>query len=54
MEIIHANVVTTKTSKYITGDPKLVYQAMQSTRYLSKHLFDVFDPMIERKGFFAH
>ena len=32
---------TVKTRKNITGGPKLVYQAIQSTRYLSKPFFDV-------------
>ena len=31
---------------------KLVYQAIQSTRYLSKHLLDVVDPMIKLNDFF--
>ena len=42
---------TIKTSKHFTDDPKLVYQAIQCTRYLSKPLLD---PVIERNGFFAH
>lgn len=45
---------TIKTSKHFTDGPKLVYQAIQSTRYLPKPLLDVVDPVIERNGFFAH
>ena len=37
-----------KTSKHFTNGPKLVYQAIQTIKYLSKHLLDVVDPMIER------
>ena len=45
---------TIKTSKHCTDGPKLVYQAMQYTRYLSKPLLEVVDPVIERNGFIAH
>ena len=37
---------TIKTSKHLTGDLKLVCQAIQYTRYLSKSLLDVIDPVI--------
>ena len=44
---------TIKTSKHFTNLlPKFVYQAIQSTRYLSKSLLDVVDPVIELNVFF--
>lgn len=45
---------TIKRSQLFTDGPKLVYQAIQSTRYLPKPLRDIVDPVIERNGFFAH
>ena len=41
-----------KTRKNFIGGPKLIYQAIQSTRYLSNSLFDVLDSVIERIFFF--
>lgn len=43
-----------RTSKYFTDGPKLIYQSIQSSRYLSKDLHKIVDPVIERNGFFAH
>ncbi|GBM30494.1 hypothetical protein AVEN_156252-1 [Araneus ventricosus] len=43
-----------KTSKYFTEGPKLVYQSIQSSRYLPEDLLNIVDPVIERSGFFAH
>lgn len=43
-----------KTSKYFTEGPKLVYQSIQSSRYLPEDLRNIVDPVIERNGFFAH
>ena len=43
-----------KTSKHFTDGPKLVYQVIESTRYLSKHLLDIVETVIERNGFFLY
>ena len=42
---------TIKTSKHSTVSLKLVYKTIQSTRYLSKPLLDVVDPVFELSGF---
>ena len=43
-----------QVSKHFSDSPKPVYQSLESTRYLSNHLFNVVDPMIEQNGFFVH
>ncbi|GBO32736.1 hypothetical protein AVEN_62888-1 [Araneus ventricosus] len=43
-----------KTSKYFTEGPKLVYQSIQSSRYLPDDLRNILYPVIERNGFYAH
>ncbi|GBN51808.1 hypothetical protein AVEN_207568-1 [Araneus ventricosus] len=43
-----------KASKYFTEGPKLVYQSIQSSRYLPDDLRNIVYPVIERNGFFAH
>ncbi|GBM19832.1 hypothetical protein AVEN_86168-1 [Araneus ventricosus] len=43
-----------KTSKYFTEGPKLVYQSIQSSRYLPDALCNIVYPVIERNGFFSH
>lgn len=43
-----------KISKNFTDGPKLVYQAIESMRYLPEPLLAVVNPVIERNGFFAH
>ncbi|GBO29640.1 hypothetical protein AVEN_75941-1 [Araneus ventricosus] len=43
-----------KTSKYFIEGPKLVYQSIQSSRYLPDDLRNIVYPVIERNGFFAH
>ncbi|GBL75886.1 hypothetical protein AVEN_234229-1 [Araneus ventricosus] len=42
-----------KTSYYFTEGQKLVYQSIQSSRYLPEDLSNIADPVIERNGFFA-
>lgn len=43
-----------RTSIYFTDGPKLIYQSIQSSRYLSKDLHKIVDPVIERNSFFVH
>ncbi|GBM12727.1 hypothetical protein AVEN_228519-1 [Araneus ventricosus] len=43
-----------KKSKYFTYGPKHVFQAIQTSRYLSNELLQVVDPIIQRNAFFAH
>ncbi|GBN89933.1 hypothetical protein AVEN_41128-1 [Araneus ventricosus] len=43
-----------KKSKYFTDGPKHVFQAIQTSRYLSDELLQVVDPVIQRNAFFAH
>ncbi|GBO28460.1 hypothetical protein AVEN_8579-1 [Araneus ventricosus] len=43
-----------KRSKYFTEGPKLVYQSIQSSRYLPEDLRNIVNPVIERNDFFAH
>lgn len=43
-----------KKSKYFTGGPKLVFQEIQTIRYLYGELLKVVDTIIERNAFFAH
>ncbi|GBN05823.1 hypothetical protein AVEN_268681-1, partial [Araneus ventricosus] len=43
-----------KKSKYFTDGPKHVFQAIQTSRYLSNELLQVVDPIIQRNAFFAH
>ncbi|GBL98512.1 hypothetical protein AVEN_111632-1 [Araneus ventricosus] len=43
-----------KNSKYFTDGPKHVFQAIQTSRYLSDELLQVIDPVIQRNAFFAH
>ncbi|GBN93616.1 hypothetical protein AVEN_220310-1 [Araneus ventricosus] len=43
-----------KTSKYFKEGPKLVYQSIQSSRYLPEDLRNIVDPVFERNYFFAH
>ena len=45
---------TIKTSKHFTGGSKLIFQAIQYTRYLSKPFLNVFHPVIKGDGFFAN
>ena len=44
---------TVKTIEDFIDDQKLVYQAILSTRYLTKPLLDDVDPMIELNVFFS-
>ncbi|GBL97455.1 hypothetical protein AVEN_105803-1 [Araneus ventricosus] len=43
-----------KKSKYFTNGPKHVFQAIQTSRYLSDELLQVVDPIIQRNAFFEH
>ncbi|GBM65765.1 hypothetical protein AVEN_107248-1 [Araneus ventricosus] len=43
-----------KKSKYFTDGPKYVFQAIQTSRYLSDELLQVVDPVIQRNAFFEH
>ncbi|GBN63019.1 hypothetical protein AVEN_173756-1 [Araneus ventricosus] len=43
-----------KKSKYFTDGPKHVFQAIQTSRYLSDELLPVVDPVMQRNAFFAH
>ncbi|GBN88697.1 hypothetical protein AVEN_19754-1 [Araneus ventricosus] len=43
-----------KKSKYFIDGPKHVFQAIQTTRYLSYELLQVVDPVMQRNAFFAH
>ncbi|GBM92903.1 hypothetical protein AVEN_189143-1 [Araneus ventricosus] len=44
-----------KKSKYFTDGPKHVFQAIQTSRYLSNELIQVVDPVvIQLNAFFAH
>lgn len=43
-----------KASGYISEGPKIVFEAIRSTRYLPEHLRDIIDPVIERNAYFAH
>ncbi|GBN18955.1 hypothetical protein AVEN_38679-1 [Araneus ventricosus] len=43
-----------KKSKYFTDGPKHVFQAIQTSRYLSDELLQVVDPVIQRNAFFEH
>lgn len=42
-----------KKSKYFTDGPKHVFQAIQTSRYLSDKLLQVIDPVTEWSAFFA-
>lgn len=43
-----------KKSKHFTDGPKHVFQAIQTSRYLSDDLLKIVNPVIERNAFFAH
>ncbi|GBO40121.1 hypothetical protein AVEN_81919-1, partial [Araneus ventricosus] len=43
-----------KKNKYVTDGPKEVFQAIQTSPYLSDKLLQVVDPVIQRNAFFAH
>ncbi|GBL98600.1 hypothetical protein AVEN_19667-1 [Araneus ventricosus] len=43
-----------KKSKYFTDGSKYVFQAIQSSRYLSDELLQVVDPVMQRNAFFEH
>lgn len=43
-----------KTSKKFTDGPKIVFETIRTSRYLSQNLLQVIDPVIERNAFFAH
>ncbi|GBL98177.1 hypothetical protein AVEN_268266-1 [Araneus ventricosus] len=43
-----------KKSKYFTDGLKHVFQAIQTSRYLSDELLQVVDPVIQRNAFFEH
>ncbi|GBM03036.1 hypothetical protein AVEN_14548-1 [Araneus ventricosus] len=41
-------------SKYFTDRPKHIFQAIQTSRYLSDELLQVVNPVIQRNAFFEH
>ncbi|GBM82303.1 hypothetical protein AVEN_193550-1 [Araneus ventricosus] len=43
-----------KKNKYFTDGPKEVFQAIQTSPYLSNELLQVVDPVIQRNAFFEH
>lgn len=43
-----------KTSKNFTDGPKIVFEVIKTSRYLTENLLEVIDPVIERNAFFAH
>lgn len=43
-----------KKSKHFTDGPKHVFQAIQTSRYLSDDLLKIVNPVIQRNAFFAH
>ncbi|GBN01544.1 hypothetical protein AVEN_109801-1 [Araneus ventricosus] len=44
----------TEDSKYFTDGPKHVFQAIQTSRYLSDEIRQVVDPVIQRNAFFEN
>ncbi|GBN01614.1 hypothetical protein AVEN_265915-1 [Araneus ventricosus] len=46
--------IAVKKSKCFIDEPKHVFQAIQTSRYLSDELLQVIDPVIQRNAFFAH
>lgn len=43
-----------KKTKLFTDGPKLIYQSVKTSRYLTDELKAIVDPVIDRNGFFAH